>query len=75
MPLRPYIRCCFTDGDEVETQEAFEAAGDSTIKLLVARGDKSKAIFGRVVRKKGIDEKGFSVHSPVEDVKWLDTRG
>ena len=35
------------------------------------RDKKSKAIFGHVVPKKGIDEKGFSVDSRVEDVKWL----
>jgi hypothetical protein len=41
------------------------------MKLLVVRYDKSKAIFGHVVPKKGIDEKNFAVDSLVEDVKWL----
>ena len=60
-----------SDGNEIETQEAFEAAGEGAIKLLVVRGSKSKAIFGHVVPQKGLDEKGFSVDSLVEDVKWL----
>ena len=37
----------------------------------VVRDNKSKAIFGRVVPQKGLDEKGLSVDSLVEDVKWL----
>ena len=59
------------DGDEVETQKALEAAGDGAIKLLVVRDDKSKAIFGHVVLKKGIDGKGLSVDSLVEEGKLL----
>ena len=39
----------FSDGDEVKTQEALEAAGDSAIKLSVVRDDKRKTIFGRLV--------------------------
>ena len=54
-----------SDGEEVETQEAFEAAGDpdSAVKLLVVRDDKSKAIFGHVVPKKGIDKNIFAFDS------------
>ena len=64
-----------SDGDEIETQEAFEAAGDGAIKLLVVRDNKSKAIFGHVVPKKGPDEKVFSFDSVVEGVKWLGIPG
>ena len=39
--------------------------------MLVMRDNKSKAIFGHVVPKKGLDEKGFSADSFVEDVKWV----
>ena len=39
--------------------------------MLVVRDDKSKAIFGHVVLKKGIGENNFAVDSSVEDVKWL----
>ena len=42
-----------SDSDEVKTQEAFESAGESAIKVLVVRDDKSKAIFGHVVLQKG----------------------
>ena len=38
---------------------------------MVVRDDRSKAIFGHVVPKKGIDEKCFAVDSLVEEVKWL----
>ena len=58
-----------SDGDEVETREVFEAAGDGAIEFLVFRHNKGKAIFGHGVPKKGIDEKGFSVDSLVEDVE------
>ena len=60
-----------SDGEEIETQEAFEAAGEGAVKLLIVRDDKSKAIFGHVVPRKGMDEKNFAVDSLVEDVKWL----
>ena len=60
-----------SDGDEIETQEAFEAAGDGAIELLVVRDNKSKAIFGNVVPKKSFDGKGLSVDSLVEDVNCL----
>ena len=55
----------------IESQEDYEAAGEGAVKLLVARDDKSKAIFGHVDPEKGIDDKNFAVDSPVEDVKWL----
>ena len=60
-----------SDNGDIETQEAYEAAGESAVKLLVVRDDKSKAIFGHIVPKKGIDDKSFAVDSLVEDVKWL----
>ena len=53
------------------TQDAFDAAGETAVKLLVVRDDRSKALFAHVVPKKGMDEKGFSVDSLVEDIKWL----
>ena len=60
-----------SDGAEITSQDAFESAGDSAIKVLVVRDDKSKAVFGHVVPQKGIDEKGFAVDALVSDVKWL----
>ena len=38
-----------SDNGDIETQEAYEAAGESAVKLLVVRDDKSKAIFGHIV--------------------------
>ena len=60
-----------SDGEEIVDQQGFEAAGEGAAKVLVVRDDRSKAIFGRVVPSKGIDEKGFSVDSLVDDIKWL----
>ena len=59
------------DGEEVETQEAHEAAGEHAAKLLVVRDDNRKVIFRHVVPKKGIVENMFAVDSLAEDVKWL----
>ena len=57
-----YVAYAFlSDGDEIETREAFEAAGDGAIELLAVRDNMSK----------GIDENEFSVDLVVEDVKWL----
>ena len=60
-----------SDGEYIEIHLEYEAAGDNAEKLLVVRGDRSKAIFGHVVLKKGIDEKVFAVDSVLEDVEWL----
>ena len=35
------------------------------------RDSASKAVFGHVVPRKGIDEKGLDVDAIVEDAKWL----
>ena len=60
-----------SDGAEITSQGAFGPAGESAIKVLVVRDDKSKSVFGHVFPQKGIDEKGFAVSSLVEDVWWL----
>ena len=59
------------DHGEVSTNEEFAAAGESAIKILVVRDNRSKAVFAHVVPVKGIDEKGYAVSALVEDVKWL----
>ena len=60
-----------SDGAEIASQEAFESAGESAIKVRLVRDGKSKSVFGDVVPQNGIDEKGFAVSSLVEDVRWL----
>ena len=60
-----------SDNADIKTQKEFESAGESAIKVLVVRDDKSKAVFGHVVPQKGVDEKGFSVSALVEDIRWL----
>ena len=37
------------DGDDISDQDAFEAAGEGAVKLLVVRDSRSKAVFGHVV--------------------------
>ena len=71
IPTVSFDDAFLSDGEEVETQEAYEAAGETAVKLLVVRDDKSNAIFWHVVPKKGIDEKNAAVESLVEDVEWL----
>ena len=58
-----------SDGVEITSQEAFESAGESAIKVLVVRDDNRKPVFGHVVPQNGIDEKGFAVSLLVEDVR------
>ena len=70
-PTLSFDYAFISDGDVVLTQEEFEAAGEDGIKFIVVRESKSKAIFGRVVPTKGIDEKGFSDDSLADDIKWL----
>ena len=60
-----------SDSGDVISQEAFEAAGDGAIKVLIIRDSKSKRVFAHVVPSKGVDEGGFSVRMLVDDVKWL----
>ena len=71
VPTVSFDYAFLSDGEEILTQDAFDAAGESVVKLLVVRDDRSKALFAHVVPKKGIDEKGFSVDSLVADIKWL----
>ena len=56
-----------SDGGEITSQEASESAGESAIKVLVVRDDKSKSMSGHVVPQKSIDEKVFATSSLVED--------
>ena len=46
-----------SDGAEITSQEAFTSAGESAIKVLVVRNEKSKSVSGHIVPQKGIDEK------------------
>ena len=71
MPVISFDYCFVSDIGEIETAAEFEAAGEGAIKILVARDGKSKAVFAHVVPMKGVDEAGFAVGVPVDDVKWL----
>ena len=70
-PTTSFDYAFLSDGAEITSQEAFESVGESAIKVLIVRDDKSKAVFGQVVPQKGVDEKGFAVSSLVENVSWL----
>ena len=60
-----------SDNKDIVNQEGSETAREGAVKVLVVRGDKSKAATGHVVPSKEVDEDGFSVNCLVEDVKWL----
>ena len=42
-----------------------------SIKILVAKDFKSRALFAHVVRRKGADEEGYAVKRLAEDIEWL----
>ena len=58
------------DKGEITSQEQADAE-EGHVKILVVRDLLSKAVFGHVVPKKGLDEKGFAVDAIVGDIKWL----
>ena len=70
-PVVSFDYCFVSDVGEITTESDFAAAGDGAVKVLVARGSKSKSVFAHVVPRKGVDSKGFAVSSLVEDVQWL----
>ena len=46
-------------------------AEPGSIKVLVVRDNRSKALFAHTVPVKGADESGFAVKAIVDDVVWL----
>ena len=70
-PVVSFDYAFISDVGEITTETEFEAAGDGAAKMIVVRDGKSESVFAHVVPVKGIDEKGFAVSSPVEDVKRL----
>ena len=56
-------------GDIVSQIEADEEPG--SIKVLVVRDNRSKAVLAHTVPVKGADEGGFAVKAIVDDVVWL----
>ena len=62
--------CFIGDKGDIVTQiEADEEPG--SIKVLVVRDNRSKAVFAHTVPVKGADEGGFAVKAIVDDVVWL----
>ena len=43
----------------------------TTLKILVVRDSKTKAVFAHVVDRKGTDCDGYAVRRLVEDIAWL----
>ena len=70
-PIVSFDYAFLSDREDIVDKAGFEASGDGAVKVLVVKGVKSKSLFGHVVLKKGLDEKGFSVNCLVEDVRWL----
>ena len=70
-PIVSFDYAFLSDNEDIETQQAYEEAGDGAVKLLVVRDNKSKAIFGHVVPQKGVDKEHFAVDALVQNLKWL----
>ena len=58
------------DKGEITSQEQADL-DEGSVKILVVRDLKSKAVFGHVVPKKGLDDKGFAVDAIVGDIKLI----
>ena len=69
VPIVSFDYVFLSDKEDIIDQAGFEAAGEEAVKVLVVRDDKSKSVFGHVIPKKGLEEKGFSVDYVVEDIK------
>ena len=52
-------------------QEWQPLEGEQSLKILVVKDARSKAVFAHAVPQKGIDEKRFSVDQIVEDCRWM----
>ena len=72
-PVVSFDYCFIGDTGDVKSEGEFEAAGEGAVKILVARDGKSKAVFAWIVPVKGVDPKGFAVHSLVDAIKCLVT--
>ena len=46
-------------------------ADEGSVTILAVRDSATKAVFGHVVPRKGIDEKKFAVDALVSDIVWL----
>jgi hypothetical protein len=60
VPTVSFDYCFIGDKGELASQEDADAEPGS-IKVLVIRDNKSKAVFAHVVPVKGVDEGGFAV--------------
>ena len=61
-----FIYALIGNQGEVTSQEQADT-DEGSVKALIARDSASKVVFGHVVPKKGIDEKGFAVDAIVGD--------
>ena len=66
--VRLWIQC--RQGKILSQDEADVEPG--SIKGLIVRDNRKKALFAHVVPVKSIDDKTFVVKSVVDDVEWLD---
>ena len=48
-----------------------EERKNAILKILVVKDSKSRSIFGHVVKRKGVEEDGYSVKRLKEDLEWL----
>ena len=59
-----------SDRGDISSQEQADTE-ESSIRISILRASQSKAVFGQVIPKKGVDNKGFAANAIVEDVNWL----
>ena len=58
------------DNGGVTSQEQADTE-EGSVKFLIVRNNVCKVMFGHIVPRTGIDEKGFAVDAIVQDAKWL----
>ena len=70
VPTVSFDYCFIGDKGEISNQDEADVEPGS-IKVLVVRDNKSKALFSHVVPVKGVDEGGFAVKAITDDITWL----
>ena len=72
LPVLSFDYLFITGGKMVRRDELDDAEADNTtLKILVLKCSKTKAVFAHVVDRKGTDAEGYAVRRMVEDIMWL----
>jgi hypothetical protein len=62
------------DGLPIRRQDLTEGREEVSVKILVAKDTRGKAVFAHVIPQKGVDQDHYSVDVLVKDVQWLGFR-